>query len=245
MTTQSGLLAPETHARAMDRIYRWQRHFYNPTRKFYLIGRDEMIASLGAQPAAHVLELGCGTGRNLAVAARYFPQSTFYGVDISAQMLTSARHMAQREKLNHGTSIVTAQGDASSFDAAARFGVEGFDRIMLSYCLSMIPDWRVAVENAIRQTAPGGSIHIVDFGHMGRWPYWMRWSMRKWLSSFKVSPCRDLVGVAERLADEAGFSSRSECLMGGYAWHVVLQKPVDPKPFEISESVEGLPEVTA
>ena len=30
----------------MDRIYRHQRHIYNLSRKYYLLGRDRMIAEL-------------------------------------------------------------------------------------------------------------------------------------------------------------------------------------------------------
>ena len=60
----------------MDRMYRHQRHIYDLTRKFYLLGRDRLIAAL--DPAAgDVLEIGCGTGRNLILAARRYPNARF------------------------------------------------------------------------------------------------------------------------------------------------------------------------
>lgn len=40
------------HANLMDRIYRRQRHFYDATRKYYLLGRDPMIAGLAVPKTA-------------------------------------------------------------------------------------------------------------------------------------------------------------------------------------------------
>lgn len=215
--------ATEAHAHAMDRIYRWQRHIYDPTRKYYLIGRDDLIDGLDAGPGKTVLELGCGTGRNLIVAAGRHPGARFYGIDISSQMLASAKASAARAGFDGR--IRTALGDAASVDASKRFAVMGFDRILLPYCLSMIPDWQGTIANAIAQTAPGGSVHIVDFGQMGRWPGMPRIAMRFWLSQFKVEPRHDLAGVAERLGTKAGFDVQTKCLLGGYAWTIVLRRP--------------------
>ena len=53
------------HGDLMDRLYRHQRHIYDLTRKYYLLGRDELIAELDPPPHGTVLEIGCGTGRNL------------------------------------------------------------------------------------------------------------------------------------------------------------------------------------
>src|ERR1700726_2169563 len=74
----------------MNRMYRRQRHIYNGTRRYYLLGRDQMIANLQPVAGASVLEIGCGTGRNLILAARRHPDARFFGIDVSTQMLTSA-----------------------------------------------------------------------------------------------------------------------------------------------------------
>lgn len=225
MSVETSYAGRREHAQAMDRIYRWQRHIYDATRKYYLIGRDGMIDGLDAGPGMNVLELGCGTGRNMVVAARRHPGARFHGVDISAQMLISAGRAAARAGLEGR--IATALGDAETIDAAKRFGVAGFDRVMLPYCLSMIPGWQRTIANAIAQTAPGGSVHIVDFGHMGRWPGFARKLMRLWLAKFSVEPRRDLVGTVERLAAEQGCRVRSRCILGGYAWRIVIDKSGD------------------
>ena len=78
-------------AGAMDRMYRRQRHIYDLTRKFYLLGRDELIEGLRPPQGAAVLEIACGTGRNLIRAARLYPDARFFGLDVSEEMLATAR----------------------------------------------------------------------------------------------------------------------------------------------------------
>jgi S-adenosylmethionine-diacylgycerolhomoserine-N-methlytransferase len=38
--------AERTHGALMDRVYRRQRHIYNVTRRYYLVGRRILIRSL-------------------------------------------------------------------------------------------------------------------------------------------------------------------------------------------------------
>ncbi|MDP3895918.1 MAG: class I SAM-dependent methyltransferase, partial [Mesorhizobium sp.] len=76
--------ARPAHAALMDGIYRRQRHIYDATRKYYLLGRDRMLERLDVPPGGAVLELGCGTGRNIVAAARRYPGARFCGLDISS-----------------------------------------------------------------------------------------------------------------------------------------------------------------
>ena len=104
-----------SHAALMDEVYRGQRHIYDLTRKYYLFGRDTLIAGLAAKPGARVLEVACGTGRNLAKVAKAWPGVRLYGLDISAEMLKSARATL-------GNEARLGEGDACSFDAQALLG---------------------------------------------------------------------------------------------------------------------------
>jgi S-adenosylmethionine-diacylgycerolhomoserine-N-methlytransferase len=173
-------------AALMDRMYRRQRHIYDLTRKFYLLGRDRLIEGLAPPSGGRVLEIGCGTGRNLVRAVRAHPTIRAYGVDISEEMLSTAR--AQIERAGLAGSIAVARGDATDFDPRTLFGVEAFDRIFVSYALSMIPPWRETIGHAGALLAPGGSLHIVDFGDQRGLPAAFRLALRRWLELFSVHP---------------------------------------------------------
>ena len=115
----------ENAAGHMDTIYRSQRHIYDLTRKYYLLGRDRLIAELDPPAGGSVLELGCGTGRNLIKAAQTYPAATFYGIDISQEMLVTAQTNVDRAGLRGR--IRLAQGDASAVDTGQTLRVPIFD----------------------------------------------------------------------------------------------------------------------
>lgn len=208
--------APERGAAGlMDAMYRHQRHIYDASRKFYLLGRDRLIAGLEPPSGGTVLEIGCGTGRNLIRIARAYPGRACFGLDVSAEMLTTARQSVGRAGMSER--IILKQADATAFDPQALFGQAGFDRIVISYALSMIPPWRGVVEEALRRLSPGGELHIVDFGDQRELPAPVRAVLNRWLALFHVTPRVDLAAVLDDMAYAAGASARTEALYGGYA----------------------------
>ncbi|MGB6067829.1 MAG: class I SAM-dependent methyltransferase, partial [Desulfomonilaceae bacterium] len=84
--------AKSGHGVLMDRIYRNQRHIYDLTRRYFLLGRDTLIERMEVKEDARVLEIGCGTARNLIHVARRFPSIQLFGIDASTEMLKSARY---------------------------------------------------------------------------------------------------------------------------------------------------------
>jgi S-adenosylmethionine-diacylgycerolhomoserine-N-methlytransferase len=210
-------------AAEMDAIYRVQRHIYDASRKYYLLGRDGLLAGLEPPPSGTVLEVGCGMGRNLILAAQRYPAARFFGLDVSSAMLETARASVARWGL--GDRITMAQADASRFDAEAVFGLEGFDRVFVSYALSMIPPWREAVACAFGSVRPGGSLHIVDFGEQSQLPSVFRAGLRAWLRKFSVYPRAELEDALRRLAAETGAQLAFERPFRDYACSAVLRKP--------------------
>jgi S-adenosylmethionine-diacylgycerolhomoserine-N-methlytransferase len=204
----------------MDQMYRRQRHFYDFTRKYYLFGRDRLIEGLAPPRGARVLEVGCGTARNLVLAARAWPAARFYGIDISSEMLMTARHRVQRTGLSQR--IELSMGDATRFDPALLFGVPSFSRIVFSYSLSMIPDWRAALSQAVLWLAPDGELHIVDFGGQERLGAVLRGGLRRWLRQFHVAPRDTLESELRHLEGEGGRLRRLERPYGGYAQYAVF-----------------------
>lgn len=211
---------PANHAELMDGVYRWQRHIYDLTRKYYLLGRDRLIDGLDVPQGGTVLELGCGTGRNIVLAARRYPEARFFGLDISAEMLETASAAIAREGLSGKVSL--ARGDATDFDARALFGIERFDRVFVSYSLSMIPGWGRTVSAALAALAPGGSLHVVDFGQQEGLPRWFRALLRGWLRKFHVTPRATLRDVLESESQRAGATFRFRTLYRGYAYLGVI-----------------------
>jgi S-adenosylmethionine-diacylgycerolhomoserine-N-methlytransferase len=207
-------------ARLMDAVYRRQRHFYDLTRKYYLLGRDLLIDELQPPPGGAVLELGCGTGRNLIAAARRYPQARFYGLDISRQMLETAQVNIDRAGLAGRITLV--EGDAADPVAVDRLGVPAFDRVFYSYTLSMIPIWREALAAGAVRLGDGGRIHIVDFGQQDGLPGWFRNLLFRWLASFHVSPRADLEEELQELAERTGTRLTFRSLYRGYADYAEL-----------------------
>lgn len=200
-------------AGAMDRMYRLTRHVYDITRKPYLLGRDRMIAGLAVPAGGTVLEMGCGTGRNLIAAARHFPDGRYYGFDISAEMLKTAG----RTVAASGLAIMLAEGDATRFDATAAFGVERFDRVFFSYALSMIPAWQQALARGLELTKPDGRFSVVDFGFCEGLGPLARRPLHGWLKLFHVTPRAGLEAEMRRLAGESGRKLTFSRPFGGYA----------------------------
>ncbi len=207
----------EEHADLMDGMYRYQRHFYDLTRKYYLLGRDSTIRNLDVPEGGTLLEVGCGTGRNMALAHKHFPTAKLYGLDISQEMLISAR----KTFATKATIPDFRVADATAY-TPREFGTTGFDRILISYALSMIPDWERAVDASIAALNPGGQLHIVDFGQQEGLPTWFRSLLQAWLAKFHVTPRANLREVLEAQVAENNARLSFETIGGGYAWRAAI-----------------------
>jgi S-adenosylmethionine-diacylgycerolhomoserine-N-methlytransferase len=206
----------------MNRIYRHQRYLYDFTRKYFLLGRDRMIAEMQAPEGARILEIGCGTGRNLVVAARRYPGASCFGIDVSTEMLNSAFRAISRAGL--AARIRVAHADAAQFDPRPLFGIDRFDRIFISYSLSMIPQWQSVVSAAISHLAPQGELRIIDFGTQERLPVAFRRLLWRWLGAFHVAPRDDLEALLKARAAACGATLAFARPYRGYAQYAVLRR---------------------
>jgi S-adenosylmethionine-diacylgycerolhomoserine-N-methlytransferase len=206
----------------MDRMYRVQRHFYDATRRYYLLGRTTLIDGLVPPPGGTVLEIGCGTGWNLIEIARRYPEVKLYGLDVSAAMLETARHKIAKAGLQHR--ITLAVGDATTFSGHELFGIHPFDRVVASYVLSMIPDWQAAIARAVGQLKLNGSLHIVDFGDAGGLPAPFKAVLHAWLANFDVTPRVTLKAEIGRVAANRQLDRYCAELHRGYAQYAVLSR---------------------
>ncbi|NIK87897.1 S-adenosylmethionine-diacylgycerolhomoserine-N-methyltransferase [Rhizomicrobium palustre] len=199
------------HAELMDRIYRHQRYIYDLTRKYYLFGRDKLIAEMRLGPKARVVEIGCGTARNLVRIARRYPDAELFGLDASQEMLKSAEETIRRAGLSRR--ITLAHGYAEHLSPAMFSQSEGFDACLFSYSLSMIPDWKASIRAAEANLKPGGKIHAVDFADLTGLGRLGQAAMLFWLRLFHVAPRVELL---QALQDQEGANFR--LLPGRYAF---------------------------
>jgi len=174
------------HATLMDRTYRNQRYIYGFSRKYYLFGRDRLIAELALKSGDSLVEIGSGIAQNLIRTARKYPGVELYGLNASAEMLKSARHAVERAGLCSRIHVRLGLAEQLHPDVFGR--TRPFDHAVFSYSLSMIPDLNQVLREARESVGLEGRIHIVDFGDLtglGRIGHTV---LTKWLQLFHVSP---------------------------------------------------------
>jgi S-adenosylmethionine-diacylgycerolhomoserine-N-methlytransferase len=199
----------------MDRIYRHQRHFYDLTRPCFLFGRDRLLRRLRIGAGERVLEVGCGTARNLVRLRTLAPSARLYGLDASGQMLETARTTLRRRGLEQGVELV--QGLAEDLCHSRQFGLsERFDAIFFSYSLSMIPSSLAAVDAALRSLKAGRSLYIIDFWDQAGLPAFVRAPLTAWFDLFGVRHRAELYAHLTRVAAVTGGRFEREALWGGY-----------------------------
>jgi S-adenosylmethionine-diacylgycerolhomoserine-N-methlytransferase len=203
-------------------MYRSQRHIYDLTRRFFLLGRERLLATVDVPEGGTVLEIGCGTARNLIRIAHAYPSARLFGLDVSDEMLKSAAQAIGRAGL--ANQIRVSQGDALTFDADRLFGAKEFDRICFSYSLSMIPSWRDALARSVTMLSPQGSLHVVDFGQCEGLPTLFRALLFRWLRQFHVEPREGLVLEFSRLTRVHGAIFKLDSILGGYGWLLSFNK---------------------
>lgn len=176
-----GMPRGTSHAEALSAFYAPQARHYDRFRERLLQGREALIERLPLADGARIVELGGGTGRN----AEFFRSKldrveSLTIVDVCAPLLAQAR-----ERALGIPQLRIVEADATTYQPD-----EPVDVVYFSYALTMIPDWRAAIANAVAMLKPGGVLGVVDFhvserrvpdgfaqhGALTRafWPIWFR-----------------------------------------------------------------------
>lgn len=161
-----------SHAERLARFYAGQADRYDAFRARLLHGREALIEALDVPVGARVVELGGGTGSNLEILHARRPLASLASVqlvDLCPPLLAQARRRAAR--LGDGFQVIEADAGDWQPDTPV-------DRVILSYALTMMPNWSAVLANAEAMLAPGGRIGVVDFhlpGDGWRDRFWQRW----------------------------------------------------------------------
>ncbi|MFN0015445.1 MAG: class I SAM-dependent methyltransferase [Saprospiraceae bacterium] len=154
--------------KAMRQYYRFHAAIYDATRWVFLFGRNRILSFLPQIPAQTLVEVGCGTGRNLQKIAKKHKGWNLIGIDVSPEMLHQASK--RTEAFSHQVLLLKNPYGSSTFRLQ-----EPVDIVLFSYALTMFnPGWEAAIEQAWEHLKPGGRIAVVDF-HDTPFAWFRRW----------------------------------------------------------------------
>jgi len=145
---------------AVERAYQNWARVYDWLTPLYLLGNEkrlrlEAIDFLHLQPGQVVLDFACGTGRNFPlILDKIGSTGKLVGVDYTAAMLARAREQVERRGWKN---VELIQRDVTRIDLGRKF-----DAALCTLAMSVIPDYRGALERMVAHVKPGGRLAISD-----------------------------------------------------------------------------------
>jgi phosphatidylethanolamine/phosphatidyl-N-methylethanolamine N-methyltransferase len=136
-------------------------------------GRLQAIERMDIQPGERVLEVGVGTGINLAL---YPKNCSVVGIDFSSSMLEIARERAVRKDIRN---VRLLQMDAADL----KFVDNSFDIVYAPYLISVVPDPVRVAREMRRVCRPGGRIILLN--HFLS-PNALLSRIERWISPFTI-----------------------------------------------------------
>lgn len=176
------------------------------------------IKDMNIQPEDHVLDLGCGTGKNAKLISEYLGEDgRITGMDVSPVM------KAQFEKM-HGNdpriSFIQKRIDTSfKLDKT-------FDKVFISFVIHGFPheNRKALIKNAYNHLNPGGELMILDFAEfdMAKMPAHHRFI-------FKSVECKYAFDYIERdwksiLSDSGFLNFKEQLYMKNYTRLLLAEK---------------------
>jgi SAM-dependent methyltransferase len=151
------------------------------------------VAQLDLQPADHVLELGCGPGVALQLAAQLAPQGRVSGIDYSGAMVRAARRR-NAAAVRRGQ-VTLCHGNV----ARLPFAGESFDKAFGIHTVYFWPQPLAALREIRRVLKPGGRLALTILPKE-------QWSAGDPSVPVGTPECRPYTGAElQHLLAEAGF----------------------------------------
>jgi len=184
MSSSRGIVPDEArrdHLRFLNAYYSKVHRIYDLTRKYFLFGRDPMLDVIVECDPEIVIEVGCGTGRNLARLKKRLPKARLGGVEPCASMRQYA--------LKKYPWLEVSADVGEEVDLAELLSAKP-DIVFFSYSMSMMEQPGAALANCLAALAPGGRIFVLDFGDLAGLNEAPRNLFMAWLRKFHVNPAQ-------------------------------------------------------
>lgn len=190
---------PALGLHALTPLYDLVVRLGTPERAF----RGALVEQAGILPGHRVLDVGCGTGTLAVAIMAAHPAAEVLGIDLDAWVLDRGREKARRA----GVEVRFERASAM----ALPYPDGSFDRVVSSMMLHHLAreEKRMALTEALRVLAPGGELHVADWGRPHnacmRVAFTLVRAFDGWNRMKDVSE-----GVLPRLLAEAGFGGVEE-----------------------------------
>lgn len=166
MSNTSEIPLTENQQRNVAQYYRLHAQIYDATRWSFLFGRTGIIEQIPDLPAnPHILEVGCGTGKNLIQLKQKYSNASITGADLSPDMLKKAKN-----KITDSSITLKRMRYGSG-----NLNTENYDLILLSYSLTMMgAEYRQIITALKNDLNTDGYLAVVDF-HTSPFSWFQKW----------------------------------------------------------------------
>ncbi len=132
----------------IKKYYRFHSGIYDATRWLFLFNRKKAIEKLKLDPNDLIIDFACGTGLNIRQMIK--KTKNISAIDFSEEMLNEAKKKYPGVNFFHG--------DACNFSFK-----EKADKIICTYSISLIENWKEAIKNMAMNLNENGTLVILDF----------------------------------------------------------------------------------
>ena len=170
--------------------------------------RARAVKQLQLRRGDRVLEIGCGTGRNLSLLRKAVgSEGHVFGVDLSEGMLEKARRLCSKRRWENVTLI--------HCDAVGYVAPESVDAVLFSLSYATMPHHREVLQRAWDQLGEGKNLIIMDAKLPSGIPGRLLLPLTIWIMKKTVlgNPC---IRPWEELCELTDAFNKEEWLLGSY-----------------------------
>lgn len=206
-----GFIPTGSHEDSLESFYASQAKPYDGYRCRMLHGRPKLAERMRLKANDIWVDLAGGTGSNLEFFGEGIERlGKVFVVDLCKSLLDVAR---ERVKLNGWENVVRiVYGDVCCDVEGIEEGT--VDVVSFSYALTMIPDWKSAIDKAIGMLRPGGRICVCDFTVLEEQREMSRWFWRNLFRMDRVHLRKEHVEYLRTVSKEEHF----ETAYGGFPY---------------------------